>query len=346
MFAQMELSPDPFVGRRQQAAAQAAVLFIAAGGISLGYDVLPNRLGSHRLISILLDALTVVLGLIVRLLPWSRWSSRRLLMLPAIALAYVAVDRSFDVIPNETYGIWIILIFVWIGMWQPPRSAIAMAPVAIVAYFVPFAFVGVPPGGTLASMAISVPVAALVGETLSRRSAAVDRADADRQLAIDALALASVTDDLTGLGNRRQANVMLDGLDTGDALVVLDLDHFKNLNDTLGHQYGDRVLNQLGQFLTEHLRAHDSVARYGGEEFIMVLRDADGSAFDIVERLLVLWRACRPATTLSAGVALHKGDSWSDTFARADAALYAAKQSGRDRAILAPDRQEPVGILS
>ena len=84
----------------------------------------------------------------------------------------------------------------------------------------PCAIVGVPLGATLASVAISVPVAVLVGETLTRRSAEVQRADAERQMAIDALAQANVTDDLTGLGNRRQANLMLDGLEHGDALAI------------------------------------------------------------------------------------------------------------------------------
>jgi diguanylate cyclase (GGDEF)-like protein len=321
--------------RQRLAAEQAALLFIAVGVIGLCYDVLPNHLGGQRSIAIILDSLTVGLGLVVR---WNRcamWSARRLWVLPIVALIYLAVQRSLGTIPDETYGIWIILIFVWIGLWQPPRSSIRMTPVAVATYLVPVAVVGVPHEGTLAAVTISVPVALLVGETLSRRSAAVARVDAERQMAIDALAHASVTDDLTGLGNRRQANLMLDGLQIGDALAVLDLDHFKELNDTLGHQHGDLVLNQLGQFLRDHMRRGDSVARYGGEEFIMVIRSAGGNALEIVARLLTQWRDCSLGVTLSAGVALHSADSWSHTFGCADAALYAAKQNGRDRAVLA-----------
>ena len=332
-------APYAEVSRQQQAASQAAALFIAAGVISLCYDFLPNRLGGQRTTSIILDSLTVALGTVVRSVSGSKWSAGRLSVLPIVALIYLAVDRSLGIIPNESYGIWIILIFVWIGLWQPPGSAIRMTPVAIATYLAPCAIVGVPRGATLASVAISVPVAVLVGETLTRRSAEVQRADAERQMAIDALAQANVTDDLTGIGNRRQANLMLDGLEHGDALAILDLDHFKQLNDTLGHQHGDQVLNRLGQFFREHLRRPDSVARYGGEEFIMVIRNADNSALEVVSRLLEQLRTRSLGATLSAGVALHSGRSWLDTFARADAALYTAKQDGRDRAVLAADPQ-------
>jgi diguanylate cyclase (GGDEF)-like protein len=203
------------------------------------------------------------------------------------------------------------------------------------AYLVPVAFVGLPDGATLTAVVISVPLAVVVGETLARRTRAMKLADAQCRLAIEALANANLTDDLTGLGNRRQANLMLDRLQPGQALAILDLDHFKSVNDTLGHQRGDQVLIELGAFLSAELDGHQTVARYGGEEFIVVFADLDRNALDDLERLLASWRRRRPAATLSAGLALHHGTSWTDTFARADAALYVAKQAGRDRAVVA-----------
>jgi PleD family two-component response regulator len=99
-----------------------------------------------------------------------------------------------------------------------------MAPVAASAYLVPFAF-GVPATyGATASVAISIPVAVLVGETIARKEQTTRRAEAGQQAALAALAKANVTDDLTGLGNRRWANSLLDALEDGDALAILDLD--------------------------------------------------------------------------------------------------------------------------
>jgi diguanylate cyclase (GGDEF)-like protein len=90
------------------------------------------------------------------------------------------------------------------------------------------------------------------------------------------------TDFLTGLLNRRQAGLLLDygaarARRSGDPMgfILLDLDHFKNLNDTLGHQAGDAVLQHVAQLLKSRMRGSDIVARYGGEEFLVVLTDAN-----------------------------------------------------------------------
>ena len=148
---------------------------------------------------------------------------------------------------------------------------------------------------------------------------------------------ANVTDDLTGLGNRRRANSLLDSLEDGDALAILDLDHFKRVNDTLGHHRGDEVLQELGEFLLRTVRDHDTVARYGGEEFIVVIRQAGADATVVVERILTGWRELSPPATLSVGIAMKTpGQTWSDTFSAADASLYRAKELGRDRAVLQP----------
>jgi diguanylate cyclase (GGDEF)-like protein len=148
-----------------------------------------------------------------------------------------------------------------------------------------------------------------------------------------AFAEAAQTDDLTGLGNRRRGNALLDSLKPGDALLILDLDHFKDVNDRLGHREGDRVLIELGHFLASHLRDADDVARYGGEEFVVVLRGAGPGAIVTAERLLAAWREQRPLVTFSVGIALHgHGRSPALTFGGADAALYEAKRAGRDQA--------------
>lgn len=140
-------------------------------------------------------------------------------------------------------------------------------------------------------------------------------------------------DALTGLGNRRMAQDLISSLRPGDALVMIDLDHFKSINDTEGHSAGDEVLRSLGRFLREEVRGSDAVARYGGEEFIFVARDSKGGALHAAQRLVERWRATSPRTTFSAGVATRTdGESPQETLDRADSALYRAKAGGRDRA--------------
>ena len=155
----------------------------------------------------------------------------------------------------------------------------------------------------------------------------------EQQRVIDELTEAAMQDALTGVGNRRRAGVLLEALRPSDAVVLIDMDHFKLVNDTAGHAAGDRVLVLLGRYLREAARDADAIARYGGEEFLLVLRGAGEDALAATVRLLEGWRELRPLTTFSAGVAVHQaGRSPAATLGRADAALYRAKRGGRDRA--------------
>ena len=154
----------------------------------------------------------------------------------------------------------------------------------------------------------------------------------EQQRAIDELTAAAMQDALTGVGNRRRAGVMLEALKPTDAVVLIDLDHFKVVNDTAGHAAGDKTLVLLGRYLREAARDADAVARYGGEEFLLVLRGAGDSAVAAIRRLIEGWHELRPLATFSAGVAVHQADrSPAATLGRADAALYRAKRTGRDR---------------
>ncbi|TML92025.1 MAG: GGDEF domain-containing protein [Actinobacteria bacterium] len=147
-----------------------------------------------------------------------------------------------------------------------------------------------------------------------------------------ALAAATLRDELTGIGNRRHAAAMLESLLPGDAVGLLDLDHFKAVNDRDGHAAGDAVLVTMGDYLREHLRYEDSAARYGGEEFLVLLRQIPDRALETAERLVEGWRARQPGVTISMGVSVHRAEqSAAATLGHADAALYAAKRTGRDR---------------
>ncbi|GIE99378.1 GGDEF domain-containing protein [Paractinoplanes rishiriensis] len=148
-------------------------------------------------------------------------------------------------------------------------------------------------------------------------------------------------DGLTGLVNRRTwDDVLADGLERArrheltTTVAILDLDHFKEYNDTLGHQAGDRLLKSATAAWRAELRETDVLARYGGEEFIVLLPGCDGpAAAEILEGL----RGTTPdQQTFSAGIATwDTTESADDLVARADAALYSAKNAGRDRSVLA-----------
>jgi diguanylate cyclase (GGDEF)-like protein len=165
----------------------------------------------------------------------------------------------------------------------------------------------------------------------------------ERLQATQVLLDASMRDALTGVGNRRQADALLAQVKAGDAVAILDLDHFKSVNDRFGHAAGDEVLVALAQYLDRSLRDGDAVARFGGEEFLVVLRAAAANAAGAMERLAAGWRRTDPSTTFSAGVAIHEaGREPAATLAAADRALYRAKNAGRD---CVRDAGEPAGEL-
>jgi diguanylate cyclase (GGDEF)-like protein len=144
-------------------------------------------------------------------------------------------------------------------------------------------------------------------------------------------------DPLTGLLNRRSLQNALETAGPVDALVLIDLDHFKAVNDRYGHVAGDKVLVSFAECLQSAARGSDSVARFGGEEFALLLREGgpDGAAA-VIERLRALWAKTNPPTTFSAGIAQRRrNESVSDALQRADEALYAAKKAGRNRTELA-----------
>ncbi len=149
---------------------------------------------------------------------------------------------------------------------------------------------------------------------------------------INQLERATTRDELTGIGNRKHADALLNSLDGGDALILLDLDGFKAVNDTYGHAAGDQVLLDLGHHLQQCLRDSDTSARLGGDEFLVVARRAFADPAAVAKRILRGWADAGHSTTLSAGVALHDDQvDVAETFDRADQALYQAKEAGKNQ---------------
>lgn len=185
----------------------------------------------------------------------------------------------------------------------------------------------------------------LLAEAATEASLALGRADSQRA----AEARAS-TDALTGLPNRRYfdefCGLLAQRRRSGDAVGVLmvDIDHFKKLNDRLGHPVGDEVLRAVGGAIATTVRGEDIPARYGGEEFVVLLRNPSPTvAIDVAERIrasvrdidLSDLRGSRITVSVGAAVQADPVEPIGSIVERADRALYRAKKDGRDRVVAA-----------
>ncbi len=159
----------------------------------------------------------------------------------------------------------------------------------------------------------------------------------------------SLEDPLTGLANRRLLDRLLATEGSRYSIALLDVDHFKRVNDGWSHRIGDEVLRQLGALLLRAGRASDHAARYGGEEFALLMSDVDDEAAgDVAERLRAMieafdWTAIAPdlRVTVSIGVAAHhEAGSPAGLLEIADRRLYEAKNGGRNRVVSASGQSQ------
>lgn len=156
-------------------------------------------------------------------------------------------------------------------------------------------------------------------------------------------------DELTGLYNRRavieevKKTLYESGGDTCHAMMILDLDNFKMVNDTYGHQEGDRVLAETAAYLTSSLRKMDVVGRLGGDEFIFLMRDASNEAV-VIQKLQTmcegfqnLYKGIIAELPVSVSIGMcffpFDGTSWETLYEKADLALYQAKSKGKNRVV-------------
>ena len=189
-------------------------------------------------------------------------------------------------------------------------------------------------------------------KSLVKKKALLDRLCDKYEMAVHS----AITDKLTGLYNRRYFDHFLDfelkrssRQKASLALLMMDIDNFKQINDTLGHLFGDKILNKLGDIIKSIIRETDLAARYGGEEFSIVMSNTGmEEATDIAERMRKAISAynfdiTNLPTTVSIGIALYPSDSTSlqDLLSNADRALYKAKHEGKNRVCIYSNFSKP-----
>jgi diguanylate cyclase (GGDEF)-like protein len=197
----------------------------------------------------------------------------------------------------------------------------------------------------------------VTGAAINAFRARLSRKNGELGEALEKVREMAIRDELTGLFNRRhimdilsQQQALADSGDYHFSLCYLDLDHFKNINDTYGHGVGDEVLRRFARLVHDSLREADYTGRLGGEEFVLVLSQTElGEAAYVCERL----RGSLEKTgfhdlnealdvTVSVGVAQYRpGERIDETLARADTCLYRAKESGRNRVVTEGDDEAP-----
>ncbi|MFS3135810.1 diguanylate cyclase [Gluconacetobacter sacchari] len=193
-----------------------------------------------------------------------------------------------------------------------------------------------------------IDLAALAGQEL--QVAALSEAQLALARANEELEMKTRIDVLTHLWNRRAilelAAIEMTRADHAPvAILMIDIDHFKSINDRLGHPAGDRVLRVVAERLRAGIRPMDAVGRFGGEEFLAILSDIDGvEALNVAERVrrqvarsTIAFDGHRIPVTCSIGLALSaRPDDAESLIRRADQALYRAKRAGRNRVAIAP----------
>jgi two-component system cell cycle response regulator len=348
----------------------ACVIALGAGLLSWLFLIGPLTLASDAQFSILVKLASVaypvadllVFAVAVRLLvgPGTRPGSYRLLA--ASLLVVLATDSAYVLMQlNGTYTTGNVLDATWLGSYvllgaaalHPSMRVLSQPSETLRAHTSRWRL------GLLAVASLVAPATLVIPTTLGRAVNLPVIAGASAGLfllvvarlggLVDEQRRAAVTDGLTGLYNRRffEATLALEaehaarsGRDLG--LLVLDIDHFKRINDAHGHQAGDRVLRELAARLAAAIRGGDVLARYGGEEFVVLLRDTSVEAVpETAERLrravgdvpVVLPDDLWVAVTVSVGGAAWPVHAHSaDELVRvADQALYAAKRLGRNR---------------
>jgi diguanylate cyclase (GGDEF)-like protein len=307
----------------------AALAFLAGGLIAIPANALIQP--DHRIVY-LMPVLAIVPGLICLVLPWSRMPPWAIQLLAVLGTALVALSMA---IASPAYAAYFIYVALFVALVFPPRLALLHLLLVCAALFVPVLVGDFTGRQTLIIALLEAPSLLVVGLIISFLTA---RLEAGREV----LFRLSRRDELTGVGNYRSlherlaAEVARHGRgERSFALILVDLDGFKEVNERFGHLVGDRVLARVGGVLRDGVRGGDMVFRQGGDEFAVIAPESGvDEAEELALRLRELLSDCGEGDRRisgATGFAIYPDDGRSpdDLLSFADAHLLAQKQEGR-----------------
>jgi diguanylate cyclase (GGDEF)-like protein len=352
LFALPRMSPEELAAfraaqneAREPLVVPVVVMAVVLIGSFVGWDLLRDagRLGPAALVR--LGGGATVLGIlgVVRFGLRVHYRLQALVMYCAIYAWQAVIGEALGAeSPLQLPGLLLVMFFSVLAL---PRARDALVNVPLAALSVPIVL---PAPLALADVVYVVAHFSMVVVLVLAATALMERMAAQSFAYRGRLQREASTDALTGLDNRRAFENGLAReierarrMDVALTLALIDIDHFKRINDTWGHDAGDRVLHEVAATMRARLRRTDLVARIGGEEFALVMLGTEppGAAV-VLERLRVAIAAvCVPATggTISCTVSMGMAEwtsadtDWHTLYKRADAAMYEAKQGGRNR---------------
>jgi diguanylate cyclase (GGDEF)-like protein len=321
--------------------------FAGATLLGLGLGLIGSRVDLVELgVSVVM---TVLLFSAAVMAPWRQVPSWTRVLPAFVYLLAIGILRDAAGGAGSGLSSLMLLPVFWVALYGTRSQLIGVLVASAAVLYAPFVIVGAPayPASMWRGGGLLVVVGAIIGFSVQGLIARLRAVLAERARLIEELEALAGSDPLTGAANRRAwddalAQTIATARRTNDpvCVVILDVDHFKRINDTHGHAQGDRILKAIAAAWSAELRPADLLARIGGEEFAVLLPGCDAmTGQSVAERL----RDAMPVgTTGSAGVAEWDGTSNApELLAVADRMLYLAKQAGRDQTVIAPTRGRP-----
>ena len=277
-------------GTDNEQAAKLGVLLVAVSSLVVAATVwfLPAT-PADRMIALGVAAGALLVSVGMSRLSWKRLPARALLLFPALGMAAMTVVAVSTAGISPAYmGFFTVAVF-FIASTQSERLTLLALPVLLPFWLLCQGGLSDEVG---VKMLITVCIWGLIGHGIARRKAS-------DEVRVKGLLHAAATDPLTGLASRGELVRVLERTDVGDAVVLIDLDGFKAVNDSKGHQVGDDNLATFGHSVRSVLRSTDIALRYGGDEIMLVLPQAGVEQSDaLLERLPHHSAAARPSNVL------------------------------------------------
>ena len=310
-----------------------SILFVVTGVVTLMSPLLPTADAIQRSGVFAVGSAGLAVGIIAWFVPWDRWrpSTAMWISVP-IGETLIALHNYFGGSDPYRYGLFFMVVYMWVGASQRRWSTLPLLPITLLAYELPLVAAH-RPAWAMWSLLYALPIFMLVGETIAWLANELRRMTAS-------LEFQALHDPLTGLANRTVLENRIASAVSGArrhdsylGVVFLDVDGFKAINDTLGHDRGDVVLCEVARRLRSSVRTTDTVARVGGDEFVVLIEDDDESVpHHIADRIKAALAApfaidgAQLPVVVSIGLAIGPGQDTVDLLRRSDEGMYATKR--------------------